>query len=204
MLPLRLFRSRNFSVTNIETLAVYGGLSAWSFFLDALPAGGGRLVAAPVRPRDRAGDDRHVLPLAAHRPAVGALRAAPLHGARAAARRRVALSARADAGRVTYWADLLPPLLGFAVGLSLTVAPLTTTVLCEAGPGDAGIASGVNNAVARVAGLVAIAGIGIAASGGGETLTEHGFHIAMAITATLICLGGAIGAIGIRNPPREG
>ncbi|MDX6487130.1 MAG: hypothetical protein QOF43_2283, partial [Gaiellaceae bacterium] len=54
------------------------------------------------------------------------------------------------------------------------------------------------NAVSRVAGLMAIAVIGLAASSGGK-LTEHGFHVAMAITATMLCLGGAIGAAGIRN-----
>ena len=70
---------------------------------------------------------------------------------------------------LNYWRDLLPPLLGFSVGLSCTVAPLTTTVLSDAGPGDAGIASGVNNAVARVAGLVAVAVLGIVAAGGSDT-----------------------------------
>jgi hypothetical protein len=99
-----------------------------------------------------------------------------------------------------YWVDLLPPLLGFALGLSLTVAPLTTTVLSDAGPRDAGIASGVNNAVARVAGLVAIAGVGLVASGNGSRLTEHGFHEAMLIVGALVCLGGVIGAVGLRNP----
>jgi hypothetical protein len=102
--------------------------------------------------------------------------------------------------RLDYWTDLLPPLVGFSVGLALTVAPLTTTVLADAGPGDAGVASGVNNAVARVAGLVAIAGVGLAASGGAQKLTVHGFHVAMAVVAALICTGGAIGAVGIRNP----
>src|SRR5439155_12095561 len=60
----------------------------------------------------------------------------------------------------SYWGELLPPLLLFAVGLSLIVAPLTSTVLAEAGERDAGIASGVNNAVARVAGLLGIAIVG--------------------------------------------
>ena len=95
--------------------------------------------------------------------------------------------------------DLLPALLGFSVGLSLTVAPLTTTVLSDAGPGDAGIASGVNNAVARVAGLIAIAVIGVVASGGGDRLTVAGFHDAMLVTAALLVAGGVIGAVGIRN-----
>jgi hypothetical protein len=101
---------------------------------------------------------------------------------------------------VNYLTDLLGPLLGFSVGLTLTVAPLTTTVLSDAGPGDAGVASGVNNAVARIAGLIAIAGIGILASGGTDTLTQHGFHVAMLTAGVIICLGGVIGAVGIRNP----
>jgi predicted MFS family arabinose efflux permease len=99
-----------------------------------------------------------------------------------------------------YWSDLLPALIGFSVGLSLTVAPLTTTVLSDAGPGDAGIASGVNNAVARVAGLVAVAVLGIAAAGGGDHLTKPGFHHVMVAVGVLLAAGGLIGAVGIRNP----
>jgi predicted MFS family arabinose efflux permease len=98
-----------------------------------------------------------------------------------------------------YWTDLLPPLTGFAVGLALTVAPLTTTVLSDAGHGDAGIASGVNNAVARVAGLIAIAVVGVVVASGARGLTVHGFHEAMMITAVLVMAGGAVGAVGIRN-----
>jgi hypothetical protein len=102
-----------------------------------------------------------------------------------------------------YWVDLLPSLLGFALGLTLTVAPLTTTVLSDAGPADAGVASGVNNAVARVAGLVAIAVIGIAAASGTQHLTTHGFHLAMLVTGVLVCAGGVVGAVGIRNPAQS-
>ena len=98
---------------------------------------------------------------------------------------------------VAYAQDLLPALLGFSVGLSLTVAPLTTTVLSDAGPGDAGIASGVNNAVARIAGLIAVAVIGVVASGGGDGLTVAGFHNAMLVTAALLVAGGVIGAVGV-------
>ena len=102
---------------------------------------------------------------------------------------------------VDYWTDLLPPLLGFSVGLSLTVAPLTTTVLSDAGPGDAGVASGVNNAVARVAGLVRDRGRSASPPrAAAARLTEHGFHLAMLVTGVLMCAGGVIGAVGIRNP----
>jgi hypothetical protein len=102
---------------------------------------------------------------------------------------------------LNYWTDLFVPLLAFSLGLAMTVAPLTTTVLADAGPSDAGIASGINNAVARVGGLIAIAVIGIPASTNGK-LSVDGFHTAMAITGVLICLGGVIGAVGIRNPER--
>ncbi|HVS84143.1 MAG TPA: MFS transporter [Gaiellaceae bacterium] len=200
MLPLRLFGKRNFSVTNVETLAVYGGLSTWSFFLilflqqiagySAFRAG---LATVPVT---------IVMFLLSRFTGALSMRFGPrlfmAAGPLVAGASTLAL-ARLPV-HLDYWADLLPPLLGFSVGLSLTVAPLTTTVLSDAGPSDAGIASGVNNAVARVAGLVAIAVVGIAASGGGTALTGHGFHVAMLITAALIAAGGAIGALGIRNP----
>lgn len=201
MLPLRLFASRNFTVTNVETLAVYGALSAWGFFLTLFlqqlagysPFRSG-LATLPVtivlfflsRLTGRLS--------ARYGPRVFMAAGPLLAGVSLAA------LARLPAG-LNYWVDLLPPLLGFSLGLAMTVAPLTTTVLSDAGPGDAGIASGVNNAVARVAGLVAIAGVGVAASNGTKTLNEHGFHVAMLIVAVLLCAGGTIGAVGIRNPP---
>ncbi len=104
---------------------------------------------------------------------------------------------------VSYVRDLLPPILIFAVGLSLTVAPLTATVLADASSGEAGIASAVNNAVARVAGLLGIAIVGVAVSGSTDQLNLHGFHMAMLVTALLVGAGGAIGAIGIANPRAE-
>ena len=66
---------------------------------------------------------------------------------------------RLDA-KVDYATDLLPALLLFSVGLSMTVAPLTATVLADADEHNAGVASGVNNAIARVGGLIAIAAVG--------------------------------------------
>ena len=202
MLPLRLFASRNFSVTNVETFSVYGSLSACFFFLVLFlqqlagysPFRAG-LATVPVtialfvlsryvgRMSMRYGP--HVFM------AAGPL----LAGASILALARLPT-------KLDYWVDLLPPLIGFAIGLALTVAPLTTTVLSDAGPGDAGIASGVNNAVARTAGLIAIAAIGIAAAGGADHLSAQGFHRAMLIVAVLLAGGGVIGAVGIRNPSR--
>jgi hypothetical protein len=101
-----------------------------------------------------------------------------------------------------YWTDLLPPLLVFGCGLSLTVAPLTATVLADAGERDAGVASGVNNAVARVAGLLGIAILGALVAGGSNTLDVAGYRNAMEITAGLVAAGGVIGLVGIRNPTR--
>jgi hypothetical protein len=99
-----------------------------------------------------------------------------------------------------YWIELLPPLLLFAVGLSMIVAPLTATVLADASERDAGIASGVNNAVARVAGLLGIAVVGAAVAGSSNRLDVSGFRLAMGITAALVAAGGVIGIVGIRNP----
>jgi MFS family permease len=100
-----------------------------------------------------------------------------------------------------YWLELLPPLLLFSVGLSMIVAPLTATVLADANENDAGIASGVNNAVARVAGLLGIAVVGAAVANNANRLDESGFRLAMVITAALVAAGGAIGLLGIRNGP---
>jgi EmrB/QacA subfamily drug resistance transporter len=200
MLPLRLFRLRNFSVTNAETLSVYGGLSALSTFLtlfliefagySALHAG---LSLLPI-----------TIVMFFLSPRMGRL--SMQYGPRLfmalgpiIAGASVVAYARLPE-HPTYWLDIVPALLVFAVGLSLTVAPLTTTVLADAGPGDAGVASGVNNAVARIAGLLAIAVLGIAAAGGGDHLTAHGFHVTMGAVAGLLVCGGLIGAVGIRNP----
>jgi EmrB/QacA subfamily drug resistance transporter len=200
MLPLRLFRLRNFSVTNIETLSVYGGLSALTTFLTLY------LIEFAGYPALHAG--LSLLPTTIVMfflsPRMGRLSmqfGPRLFMAVGPILAGVAVIAYTRLPRdVDYWVDILPALLVFSVGLSMTVAPLTTTVLADAGPGDAGVASGVNNAVARIAGLLAIAILGILAAGGGDHLTMHGFHVTMGAVAGLLVCGGLIGAIGIRNP----
>jgi hypothetical protein len=160
MLPLGLFTRRNFAIGNLQTFAMYGGLGATFFFLvlflqqvagyDALQAGLALLPSTLVmfalskragRLADRFGP-RVFMGLG---PLVAAL--------------GLALMLRVDA-HLDYATDLLPALLVFSLGLSATVAPLTATVLADADESNAGIASGVNNAIARVAGLLAVAALG--------------------------------------------
>ncbi len=174
MLPLSLFRRRNFAVGNIETFSMYAGLGLLFFFLvlflqqvagyEALEAG---TTTIPVT---------LVMFLLSAR--VGAM--ADRYGPRffmgvgpLVAAAGLALFLRLDAD-VDYVTDLLPGLLIFSVGLSMTVAPLTATVLADADEHNAGIASGVNNAIARVASLIAIAAVGaVVASSFGSALRDE-------------------------------
>jgi len=107
-----------------------------------------------------------------------------------------------DANYVT---DVLPGILVFALGLSFTVAPLTATVLAAASERHAGVASAVNNEVARVAGLIAVAalpiavGITTATYTNPEALTD-GFHTAVVVAGVLCMAGGVLSWLTIRNP----
>ena len=169
MLPLGLFRRRNFAAGNIETLAVYGGLALLFFFLvlllqqvegySAIESG---LALMPI-----------TLVIIALSRRAGAL--AGRFGPRVfmgvgplLCALGLLLLQRVEQP-IDYWAQVFPAVIVFALGMAITVAPLTTAVLVGAGP-QTGIASGVNNAIARLAGLVAIAALGavVAASFGSE------------------------------------
>jgi EmrB/QacA subfamily drug resistance transporter len=164
MLPLGLFKRRNFAVGNAQTFTMYGGLGITFFFLvlflqqvagyDALQAGLATLPATIVmfllskragRMADRYGPRLFM--------GLGPLVAAA----------GLVLMMRLGAP-LSYWTDVLPALLLFSLGLSATVAPLTATVLADADERNAGIASGVNNAIARVASLLAVAALGAVVS----------------------------------------
>ncbi|HTR73029.1 MAG TPA: MFS transporter [Solirubrobacteraceae bacterium] len=165
MLPLGLFRKRNFTAGNVETFAMYAGLAVLFFFLvlflqqvggytplqsglATLPVTG---VMFALSKRFGALSDRHGPRLF--------MGAGPLVAA-------VGLLLFQRVGvHVDYVADVLPALLVFALGLSMTVAPLTAAVLAGAERSQAGIASAVNNAVARVAGLLGTAALGAALAG---------------------------------------
>jgi predicted MFS family arabinose efflux permease len=207
MLRLDLFRSRNFSVANVETLSMYAGLSILFFFLtiflqqvagyDALQSG---LATVPVTLAtftlsrrfgslaDRVGPRLFM----SAGPLIAAIGILPL--------------ARMSE-HFSYVTDLLPGLLLFSVGLSMTVAPLTDTVLADADAGDAGIASAINDAVARMAGLIgtSVTGVVIAGTLAGDTFAANAssvraFHQAMLVCAALVATAGVIGALGIVNP----
>jgi MFS family permease len=104
-------------------------------------------------------------------------------------------------------ADVLPAVTVFGLGLALLVAPLTTTVLAAAEAEHAGIASGVNNAIARAAGLLAVAVLPLLAGISGDDYQDPqafaaGFRTAMLACAALLVLGGIVAATSIRNPAK--
>jgi EmrB/QacA subfamily drug resistance transporter len=209
MLKLELFKSRNFAVANAETLTMYAGLSILFFFLviflqqvagfTALQSG---LTTIPVTVE---------MFLLSRR--FGAL--ADRHGPRFfmsvgpfVAAGGILLFLRTGL-HTSYLSDLLPALLIFGLGLSMTVAPLTATVMADAGESDAGIASAINNAIARVAGLVGISVIGVVVAGTlvGDSFAPNAssvqaFHEVVVICAALIAAGGIAGALGITNARR--
>jgi hypothetical protein len=97
---------------------------------------------------------------------------------------------------VNYWAHVFPGILIFGVGLAMTVAPLTSAVLGSIDQRHAGIGSAINNAISRIAGLLAIAALGVII---GTNVDLQGFHRGLIATAVLLIAGGIISAIGIRN-----
>ncbi|MDF2921000.1 MAG: permease of the major facilitator superfamily [Microbacterium sp.] len=95
-----------------------------------------------------------------------------------------------------YWTQVLPGIVVFGLGLTATVSPLTAAVLGAIETERSGIASAVNNAVSRVAGLLAIAAVSAVVGG---SLDLDGFHRAAVFTAVLMLLGAAASFLGIRN-----
>ncbi len=98
---------------------------------------------------------------------------------------------------VDYWFQLFPGTIIFGLGLATTVAPLTSAILGAIAPSQSGIASAVNNAISRVAGLVAIALVGVIV---GTGLDLEGFRRGLIATAVLLIIGGLVSAAGIQNP----
>ena len=199
MMPPALFRIRSFAVANVQTFVVYAALGAVLLLLTvglqlglgwSATAAGAATVPVTV-----------VLALASSR--VGAL--LPRVGARilltsGPAVMAVGLLILAGIGPgSTYLFPVLPGLLVFAVGLTLVVAPITTTALGDISEHQAGVGSGVNNAVARIAGLIAIAAIPLAAglaAGAGSDALFAGYTRAMLLCCGLCLLGAVVAWFG--------
>ena len=214
MMPLTLFASRDFSAANLVTLVVYAALSGSMFLIPVqlqkvsgfspVEAGSALLPVTAVMLLLSARMGRLAQRIGARWPmTVGPI----LAGCGLALLTRVGSNA-------SYPTDVLPALLVFALGLSITVAPLTATVLAAAPAHLIGVASAVNNDVARTAGLLAVAVLpGVA--GISPSAYQHsaqlstGFHHAVLIAAALCALGGVLSALLIGRaaaepePPRE-
>jgi EmrB/QacA subfamily drug resistance transporter len=213
MLPVDVFASRQFTAANLVTFAVYAALGGLFFLLvlDLQVVGGFSPLAAGMS----------LLPITAcmlllsARAGALAQRTGPrllmtIGPLLCAAGALLMLRIGRDA---SYALDVLPAVVVFGLGLSATVAPLTATVLSAASIRHAGVASGVNNAVARAAGLLAVAVLPLLGGLSGADYRdpaafEHGFRVALVACAGLLAAGGALAALGIsddvvRRPPER-
>ena len=208
MLPLSIFSSRQFSSANLVTFAVYAGIGGVFFFLVVFlqvalgysPIAAG-LAAVPVtllmlglsaRAGELAQRIGPRLPLTAGPVLIAA---------------GMLLMVRIEIGD-EYLTAVLPAVVVFGLGLSFVVAPVTATVLAAADPRHAGVASGVNNAVARTAQLGAVAVLPLVAGLSGADYQdpqamEDGFHTAMLATAGLSLAGAVLAFATIRNDVLE-
>lgn len=204
MLPLELFASRQFSAVNAVTAVVYGAMAVVFFLLVVhlqLVVGHSPLVAGasllPITLLMLLGSSRAGalaerigprLPLTVG-PSVMAL------GLVLAA--RIGPSSR-------YLLDVLPSVALFGLGLTIMVAPLTATALAAAGEGRSGVASGINNAISRTAGLLTIAAVPAVVGLHGDVLADPaafatGFRHAMHLSAVMLATGAALAFLTIRD-----
>ena len=204
MLPLGIFSSRQFTAINLITFVVYGAMGA-VFFLLVLDL---QVVAGftPLQAGISLLPSTAALLLLSSRAGALAQRFGPrwlMTGGLLLAAAGLALLTRIGPN-TSYVVDVLPAVLLFGIGLSMTVAPLTATVLASADERHAGVASGVNNATARAAGLLAVAGLPAAVGLSGSALhtipaLNRGFHEAMLICSGLLVLAAAGSAILVDN-----
>jgi EmrB/QacA subfamily drug resistance transporter len=204
MLPLEIFRSRQFSAANAVTFVVYAALSGFFFLLVAflqismnytpIEAGAASLPVTLLMLLFSARSGALAQRIGARLP----LTLGPLIIA-------VGLSMllMVNPGD-SYLTSVLPAIVVFGLGLTLVVAPVTATVLAAADVNHSGIASGVNNAVARVAGLLAVAVLPVIAGLTGDSFYDpakmtDGFHTAMIVCAVLAALGGALAWLTISS-----
>jgi EmrB/QacA subfamily drug resistance transporter len=197
MLPLEIFRSRQFSAANGVTFVVYAALGGVFFLLVSflqislgytpIEAGAASLPVTLLMLLFSARSGALAQRIGARVP----LTVGPLV---------IALGllwmTQIEPGD-SYITAILPPVIVFGIGLTLVVAPVTATVLAAADSRHSGVASGVNNAVARVAGLLAVAVLPVVAGLTGDSFYDpakmtDGFHMGMVVCAALSALGGIL------------
>jgi hypothetical protein len=196
MMPLDLFRARNFWTGNVATAFVYAALSLNGLVVGVylqqgagLPATLAGLASLPATIISILFSSRVGTWSGRIGPRVF-MTVGPLVMAAGAA---LLLTVNPE---FDYWTQVLPSVVVFGIGITLTVAPLTSAILGAIDPSRSGIASAVNNAVARVAGLIAVAMLGVIVGG---SLDLDGFHRAAIVTAALLTVGGVVSFLGIRN-----
>ncbi|GAA4669643.1 MFS transporter [Frondihabitans cladoniiphilus] len=194
MLPLRLFSVRSFTVGNLATIGIYAATGLGTLLIPLvvqeighLPATVSGLVTLPVTIVS--------LLLASF---VGGL--AGRYGPRPFMSAGPFVTAAGFLWMLTtrepldVWWQILPGVVLFGLGMTLTVTPLTSTVLSEIASTEAGIASAVNNAISRVAGLIAVAFIGVITGG---VLDIAGFHRVLIVVAALLVVSGIVSFVGL-------
>jgi EmrB/QacA subfamily drug resistance transporter len=197
MLPLEIFRSRQFSAANGVTFVVYAALGGVFFLLVSflqislgytpIEAGAASLPVTLLMLLFSARSGALAQRIGPRLP----LTVGPLVIA-------LGLLWMTQIGPGdSYVTAILPPVIVFGLGLTLVVAPVTATVLAAADSRHSGVASGVNNAVARVAGLLAVAVLPVIAGLTGDSFYNpgkmtHGFHVGMVVCAILSALGGIL------------
>ncbi len=207
MLPLGVFKSRQFTAANTVTFVVYGALGGLLFLVPVVLQ-----VAHRYSPIE-AGTS--LLPITFIMLALSA-RSGAL-AARIGPRLQMSAGPLVIAGsfllfiRVgasgNYLTAVLPAVVVFGLGVAIMVAPLTATAMSAAPADHAGVASAVNNDVARAAGLIAVAVLPALAGITGDsylhpTALAHGFKVAAMIAAVFCAAGGVLAALTIRNPTR--
>ena len=208
MMPLSIFSSRQFSAANLVTFTVYAALGGVFFLLVAflqisagyspIAAGAASLPVTVLMLLFSARSGALAQRIGARIP----LTVGPLIIAAG-----LLLMLRIEPGG-TYVGQVLPAVIVFGIGLTFVVAPVTATVLAAADSRHSGMASGINNAVARVAGLLAVALLPVIAGLTGEDFydpaaMEDGFKMAMIACAALSILGGAIAWLTIDSDVLE-
>jgi EmrB/QacA subfamily drug resistance transporter len=208
MMPLSMFASRQFSAANAVTFVVFGAFSGVFFLLVAflqislgyspLAAGAASL---PIT----------ILMLLGSAPA-GALAQRigpriPLTVGPLVTASGLVLMSRINPGD-SYVSAVLPAVIVFGLGLTLVVAPVTATVMAAADERHSGIASGINTAVSRIAGLIVVAVLPLVAGLTGKKFYEpaamdHGFHVAMLACAALSAAGGVLAWLTISSAVLE-